>query len=444
MNCQDIQRILDSADVNALPAVQRRACEVHVADCRGCASEWMAYSSLAAQVPPDMPRQLEARCAAAFSAAATARPRRAVWRPVVLGGLVLAAAAAALVWMQKALVIQEAELRSGADPAVPAPRGESAVFTAEPELARASAEQVAAPAAGFTVHLVPLQYVAADPRRLQRVRAYHEILAARLRTVPGLQLVEGSGGEVADADYRITIALEEKSAGSDGSTSPDEWSASVRAEVLRGQGRSDGESRDATIYVLGMVGDAWPAPSLEIATRGPMGEPCTLPATMPCDPDELAGRQVMALRKQVFPRDGTLERELEAQFLATGADETAHRWVVSDVLSLRMPLSEAMVDEVLARLAQPRDGRPRPAAHDRLNLLAMLEGQRHPAIVPALLDLAGRETRSTLRLEVVNLLGRNFPGEPAVREALALIAADPADPALQSAAQAGLRRSGDP
>jgi hypothetical protein len=188
-----------------------------------------------------------------------------------------------------------------------------------------------------------------------------------------------------------------------------------------------------------MIGDAWRGDPGGVDTRGPLADECTLPRTMPCTATDLAERQVMALRKTVFPRDGSLERELEARFLDTSKPDSGRDYVMSDLLSMKMPLSAAMVREALARIALPQAANESRAKYDRINLLTLLAGHRHPEIVQPLIDLARYDSDVFFRIEVVRVLAADFPTDPAARAVLEDIAAEPSSPQLQSAAAALLR-----
>lgn len=161
---------------------------------------------------------------------------------------------------------------------------------------------------------------------------------------------------------------------------------------------------------------------------------------MPCTPVEIAERHVMALRKHVFPRDGTLERELEAQFLDAARLEPERQQLRNDLKSMDMVLSDTMVREALARLTRPPDTSNAYADNERLDLLIILAGQRHKGIVQPLIDLALRDSDVSIRTEAVRVLAKDFPENFAVRAALEQLAADPSCPGLQKTAAAMLSR----
>jgi len=97
MNCQDISRALDSRNVNALSAAERRALDAHAASCPTCGPEWIVYSRLAGIPAAPMPQKLAARCEALAAEYLKASGRRRTNRTVLLGALFVVAAAAAVI-----------------------------------------------------------------------------------------------------------------------------------------------------------------------------------------------------------------------------------------------------------------------------------------------------------------------------------------------------------
>ena len=99
-----------------------------------------------------------------------------------------------------------------------------------------------------------------------------------------------------------------------------------------------------------------------------------------------------------------------------------------------------MVRESLARLALPLDKSNAYSASERNDLLIILAGQRHKAMVQPLIDLALHDSDVSSRIEAVKLLATDFPESSAVRVALEKLALDPSDAQLQNTAAAMLNR----
>jgi hypothetical protein len=303
--------------------------------------------------------------------------------------------------------------------------------------APAAVTQVPLSLDGFNVS-VRLQYESTNAVVLSRVREYYDALVSGLRAVPGLQLVDDHavshvGGQ---AEFRVTVSsLDASNAEQIGSTFS-EWAANVSVEVLTGDAAG-------TVYVLGMIGDAWKERAAEgMHTRGPLSGECATRTLMPCTPGDIAKKHVMALRKHVFPR-GSLEREIEAQFLDASQPEPERQQLRNDLKSMDIVLSDTMVREALARLARPPDTSSAYAENERYDILIILAGQRHKAIVEPLIDHALHDSDVSFRIEALRLLAKDFPENSAVRTALEKLALDSSDPLQKMAAEMLSRISGN-
>jgi hypothetical protein len=96
MNCQDISRIADTGSFSHLPEAQRRTAEAHALTCRHCAPVWAAHVRLAELRIPAMPGELPARFRTLAAVPVQARGRAGLRRLTVVGGVVVLAAAAAM------------------------------------------------------------------------------------------------------------------------------------------------------------------------------------------------------------------------------------------------------------------------------------------------------------------------------------------------------------
>lgn len=416
MNCQDIFRTLESRNVNALTAAERRACEAHATSCPRCGGEWIAYARLAAVPVPPMPPTLAARCEAVAAGipatgAKPGRGRRPRNRFLLIGALAALSAAAAMIEVVPRVVAESRAPQrddAGAHPAGATAEGNPA----------AVASPVAMPAGSFTVHLRSLKYESPDPAALRKVQEYHTVLAEGLRAVPGLQLLddEAIARAGAPARYRITIDGPDAAA-AQRALANDAWAATFRAEVLK-PASADGSASSGTAYVSaegytrGGVGGPEPfaGKSIVVPHSGQCG-PLIL-----CTPGSIAAWQVKDLRMQVFPLDGSIQQELEARFLDPSLPVGEHFQALNELQAVTKragsSMSDAVVREALARMDRT------PQKEDRDLYLAFLGGQGHPGLIPPLIDMALRDPDDGARLAAVEHLSAGFTDDNAVRAAL--------------------------
>ena len=207
MNCNDIERILDDGDVAALRDEQRAAVAAHLETCRACAREWHVQTQFVAEMADVMPHDLAARCKAVFVAAGRSggtSSRRA--RPLVLLGLCLGAAAAALVGSE--LLEIAGERPDGASAAVTAApdegrpdqgeaaaeSGPSAASTqaqrASPVTALPDAQAAASPPDSFVLAVSALHSDSLDSAARSIAESIHAELLRQLRALPDITVVE--------------------------------------------------------------------------------------------------------------------------------------------------------------------------------------------------------------------------------------------------------------
>lgn len=131
MNCQDITRIANSGNFAELREAERAAAAAHARTCRYCAPLWAAHSRLAGLQIPPMPAELALRCRSLAAMPATeSSGRSASRRLILLGALVVTAAAAAMLAMYlggnpTSEAPSAATVRTAANdvaPAIPAPQ----------------------------------------------------------------------------------------------------------------------------------------------------------------------------------------------------------------------------------------------------------------------------------------------------------------------------------
>lgn len=420
MNCQDIFRTLESRNINALSAEERQACEAHAASCPRCGVEWIAYTRLAAiQVPP-MPHTIATQCEALAEGlpAAVAKygnGRRIRNRFLLIGALAALSAAAAMIEVVPRVVAQSRAPES-------AGRMEAAPEPVDAGNATARTTPAATAAGRYTVHLRSLQYDSPDAFAVRKVQEYHTLLAEGLRAVPGLQLLDDEAVARAGvpASYRITIAGPDAAA-IQRALADNHWTATYRVEVLKAAG-DEASGSSGAVYVAaagftrgGMVGpEPFAAKTILVPHSGQCG------FLILCTPQGIVEWQIKDLRMQVFPLDGSIQQELEAHFLDPSLPPGEHFQALNDLQAVTKragtAMSEAVVREALSRIASTSN------PDDRDLYWAFIAGQRHPGIIPLLVEAAHEESDEASRRAAVVQMATDFRDDPAVRAALESVA----------------------
>lgn len=261
----------------------------------------------------------------------------------------------------------------------------------------------------FRVLLQPLQIQASDPAAESRVREYYSALLEGLRTVPGLVLVPEATGDATatPADFRITVS------GGDGRnneflTGVAMWQVTVRTEVWRGNAYRQEGSAMGSGGSLGGGSGAAAAAARAVAT---------LTGLFPSSPaiEELRARH----RAELQTRSSSV-----AQNVSMPAQQGAGARMDAQVVSM-----------ILERIAIT------PAPGSRAALWLSLRGQKHPDLMPQLLKALREETAAAVRKEIITQLALDFAEDPAVRVALAPVAASEPQPLPRYVAMRAL--SGD-
>jgi len=211
MNCQDLSRVLESRDVNALTADERHACERHAASCPHCEPDWVVFTRLAAMPAPPMPQQLTVRCEALAVARLAGNERRLPGWVVSVGAIVVVAAAAMLIAR-----LMSAPPKIGVQGSIPAaivPSGTPAAIGAAPG---APAQGLAAREPSDRTVTVTLQLdQATDDATGQNFgQRVYERAREELRMLPGVVLLDADSAGAAMPAFRITFTNLSKSGGS--------------------------------------------------------------------------------------------------------------------------------------------------------------------------------------------------------------------------------------
>lgn len=205
MNCHELNRILEMKDANDLGVTEKAAIERHFESCGACRSAWSSFAEIVSEPIPTISPELHARIDRLIAARLPARPT-SVRRAFTGGSLLVLGAAAATILLQ--VGNGDEELPSTADPRPPATESSSSSENDEtasggnrPNEAAVSAEVGSASDAASipeTYALDPRSLVViaagrrnADPAALATLDECHRGVVARLREVPGLNVIAG-------------------------------------------------------------------------------------------------------------------------------------------------------------------------------------------------------------------------------------------------------------
>lgn len=421
MNCQDLSRILDSCDVNALSADERRACETHAASCPHCGPEWVVYSRLAAIPAPGMPQGLAARCAALAAArlGGVSGRRPPSWTVLLSTILAVAAAAAVLV----------ARLTS------PPPKSVPHIAISEP-IAPPAAPAAASPASrapnrGLAPHGTPVQPVTVllvlnqetdDAKGRDLGQQVYAQAREELRKLPGLVLVDAGETGTATPALRMTYTT--------GMTSGIFSGPTLGFKVEAFQPGDDGAGTFHTVF-----------------DDGGQALMCIKPPTEPCHitPSDIAAYDVLSWHLKTTAPDPALEERLHAILVDSSAP------ILLRIMSfisldhykkLRMDAGEVRAAGELL-IAAPLGAHPfvdlDPALQTKL--LSALGHANGRDVMTVVQDLLTREAPNgdrvagiQARTKLVDLLATDLRNEPAALVTLESVAVD--DPGFDVRAEA--------
>jgi len=205
MNCHELNHTLETKDANALGTTEQSAIERHFASCDACRNAWASFAEISSeQIPPISP-ELRSRIDELIAARLPTRPR-SVRRTFIAGSLLVLGAAAAAIMLQvgerdedlaampdqqprateslPSSEINETSL-AGNPASDPAPRdGADSASAAEP------------PPALFALDPRSLVVILdagsdADADELATLEECHRGVVARLRELPGLNVIAG-------------------------------------------------------------------------------------------------------------------------------------------------------------------------------------------------------------------------------------------------------------
>jgi hypothetical protein len=406
MNCQDIARLLDGADLRLLPGPVAEEAATHRASCGACERDWNLQARLRALPDLAPPPGMAARMRAAVAEPAVRRRPVGIRHGVIASAIALAAAAAWLTLERPAGESTTQPLPPATDatedavaPANPEPPAPQVAVPQRPSIpAPAPATAPVAPAdveaRDLLVAVLPMASSAQDAASQADADAFHAALVEQLRQMPGIAVmtVESRDGLTDAVAYLLEV------------------SATPTARGLRVTIRAGRRGPDPLVQPL--------AAELESAC-----------ASSSCfDGPRLAASMASMLRTMVFPVQPRTREAMAAQL----ADATASR-------DLRMQaLRDLAAPRVSAAGASPRIARGaaledadvvrnaialavEEPAH-RAEIWRTLRGVRQPQLVEPLLAAALFDPDVAVRTEAVASLGAGFADDPRVHRELEHVA----------------------
>lgn len=431
MNCQDISHALDDRDIGALSAAQRREFDAHLAACPDCAQDWELHQRMMAVATPEMPAALPAQVRLMVAARHVSGGRRGSNRFVLLGVVLAVAAAAAML----AVSLTRAPSPPVAEEASPAPApaveldavvGDATLSPADqahPQPSNAEVvQEVVAPVPPFTVQLLPLENKLADVVGRDAAVSMYEAFRKRLRAVPGLTLLEAdsAGAPEVPPGHRIKVIGENWSG---------KFGVNVEAETLK----PDGSVRGG--YYTGMPGDLAATCTSSLPVEADFSE-CA-------DPEGLAINLLGVLRKNVFPPDPSLKRNLQARLLSRSLDATQRLRALTELASFGRAYYgiPGMQAEQLQSLRDPAVVRgalelatATANPQQRASVWNTMRGVDNPSLVQPLLAALRQDPDHEVRVAALGTLGASFGKDPRVSAALETIAQQESDPMVRALA----------
>lgn len=205
MNCHELNRILDTNDAKDLGVTEKAAIERHFASCGTCRSAWTSIAEIVSEPIPAISPELLARIDQLIAARLPDRPR-SIRRTFIAGSLLVLGAAAATILLQ--VGDRDEELAETPDPRPPATESLPSSQNDETPMAgnrpsepavsdgADSASGAAATPASYALDPRSL-VVLTDPRpnadadALAKLDECHRGVVARLRELPGLNVIAG-------------------------------------------------------------------------------------------------------------------------------------------------------------------------------------------------------------------------------------------------------------
>jgi hypothetical protein len=445
MNCQNIAMILDDANMGLLPEEAQHHVQQHLSECSECAFDHAVSVRLSAAVVPDMPADFASRCRAMVAARQSAGVRaRARTRFVVIGTMVVVAAAAAMLAVKLMKPVQESQAQAVATRNLAASAVRSlggsqrAPITQSAQVAEAVAEPTTK---SFSVEMLPVNLEAHEPLAVAMAETFRAHVIQELRAVPNLVLVESGARSQHDApaaDYLLTVnrlVLETTASGSRAGTR--NWSIQLKAAqqaelATTAAGKPSAKVRSAWTFAWYGATEPGCVDSTDPRVNAP-GRMCFGIA-------QAATSIVRMLRVQTLPPDPAFAQMLQAQVLDNRLDFLQRESALGELRTLQRRQGNTGWDAVTVRSAIDLAAAA-PDARQRAQMWRELRGAAHPDLVQPLLDSLRQDPDVRVRVEAATTLAADFADDPAVRAALESAAQSDDRTVVRMAAQRAL--SGD-
>lgn len=439
MNCQDISLALDDRDIGALNEAQRREFDAHLASCPDCAQDWRIHQRMMATPTPPMPAGLVAQVRTLAAARHGFRNgRRAPNRLVLLGTVLMVAAAAAVLVMQllgtpaRPVTTVASQPAPASGTAAPAPADATPTPSAdatglEPAIEPAPDKDALPEIKPFTVRVLPLKNEARDVTGSSIAVSMYAAFMERLRAVPGVTLLD-DGDAATLPSYQVTLSA---------FSSGNKFTAEVGAETFKPDG-----SLNSNFY-MGASGDL-PASCTSHLPIDAFDSSCA-------DAEGIAINLLGALRKVKFQPDPALQRQLQARLLDKSLDAKQRQAALTDLAMLGFAYSgRVQMDDLLARAR--RDPVLLRGAVDlatnaaepvrRAQAWNTLRGAEAAALVKPLLGALRKEQDREVRLAVLGVMAGGYLKNEQVHAMLEASAQHEKDPLLRAVAQRALAGAG--
>lgn len=215
MNCQDISLLLDDGDPGALDASALAEVQVHLDSCADCAADWNMQVRLMRRELPEPDEVFVSRLWQAMArAASSGRGAVRSGRPLLLGGILLVGAAAAMLsigpfdeagqWLVDTARTPAAVFSGSEGPRSGGAGGGHALSAAT------DARDPRIPAASIQANRLLVLATEVDGLTREELRVYEIIrnaMLAELRAIPAINVVAPSAEELEAADVRVPLLV---------------------------------------------------------------------------------------------------------------------------------------------------------------------------------------------------------------------------------------------